>query len=159
MRKWATISLFLCFIFINFNLAYGGSAEAYVDEAKYKDLKRLMILVGAENTGMQMLSQIIIYYKNSMPNVPEKIWQNYIDKANSKMDELEEMIIIIYNKYFTHKEIKDLIKFWESPIGRKLFSVQPKILSDSMQAGQIWGEKINEELEKELKEKGYKKET
>ena len=156
MKKFITVSLLFCFIFINTSLAQEKFSDIAIDKAKYKDIKKLLVLVGSENMGMQVISQMVTYYKNSMPNVPETFWQEYISKCNLSMNELIEMTIVIYAKYFTHEEIKGMIEYWESPFGRKFLSLQPRIMMKSMEAGRIWGEKLNRELEEELIRKGYK---
>jgi uncharacterized protein len=38
--------------------------------------------------------------------------------------------IPLYNKYFTHDDIKQLIKFYESPIGKRSVEVGSLIASD-----------------------------
>ena len=49
-------------------------------------------------------------------------------------------MIPIYDKYFTHNDIRSLIRFYDSPIGRKFIKMQPYILTESMQAGTKWSE-------------------
>jgi hypothetical protein len=66
------------------------------------------------------------------------------------------MAVPSYEKYFTHADIKELIRFYESPIGKKLISVQPKIMQECMVAGQEWGRKLGEKVAKKLQEQGYK---
>ena len=53
-------------------------------------------------------------------------------------DELVKLIIPLYDKHLTHPEIKELIKFYETEVGKKLISVMPAITAESMQAGQQW---------------------
>ena len=62
------------------------------------------------------------------------------------------MIIPIYEKHFTHEELKQLIAFYESPIGKKLIKVQPQIMMESMAAGEEWGKKLVQKAMEKLRE-------
>ena len=56
----------------------------------------------------------------------------------SKLDlsgELREAYVRMYSKYFTEKELENLIAFYESPTGRKTMDVLPQMMQESMQAG------------------------
>jgi hypothetical protein len=64
-------------------------------------------------------------------------------------------MVPIYKKYYTHDEIKDLIKFYKTPIGQKTISVMPSVTQDAMAAGQTWGQEIAMKVLEKMKEKGY----
>ncbi|MCI5072522.1 DUF2059 domain-containing protein [bacterium] len=61
-----------------------------------------------------------------------------------------EMLVPVYAKHFTDKDIDGLIKFYKTPLGKKLLEKQPLIMQDSLIVGQQWGQEINTLLEKEL---------
>jgi hypothetical protein len=69
------------------------------------------------------------------------------------------MILPIYDKHFTHQEIRQLITFYESPLGRKISTTLPEIQQESVDAGRAWGEKLgdrmHQQLQERLHEKGY----
>ena len=69
--------------------------------------------------------------------------------------DLINALVPIYDRYFTESEIKDLIKFYESPVGKKMVLNQPLILKDSMTVGQNWGMKIGQEIVEDLQKEGY----
>ena len=58
-------------------------------------------------------------------------------------------------KYMTKEDLEDLIKFYQSPIGKKFAKNTPMIVQESMQIGQEWGMKIGEDFAKKMKKKGY----
>ena len=120
----------------------GGSALAQspADSAKQADIQKLMNLTGAGNLGMQAMDQMIASMKGAMANVPEKFWTEFRKEINS--DELVNQIIPIYDKHLTHAELKELIKFYETPVGKKMIAVMPAITAESMQAGQQWGVEV-----------------
>ena len=66
-----------------------------------------------------------------------------------------ELMIPVYDAHFSAADIGELIKFYESPIGRKLVKEQPLMVSESMKAGQKWGFELGMKVAQELKEQGY----
>ena len=49
--------------------------------------------------------------------------------------ELRDAYVRMYAKYFSEKELGDLITFYESPTGSKTMDVLPQMMQESMQAG------------------------
>lgn len=45
---------------------------------------------------------------------------------------LKEEMLPLYDKHFTHQEIKDLIWFYESPTGKKILEKSPELTQEIM---------------------------
>lgn len=58
-------------------------------------------------------------------------------------------------KHLTHSDVKELIQFYESPLGKKLTAATGKITSESMQMAQTWGMGLGNKINGYLQEKGY----
>lgn len=116
------------------------SLSATAEPAKQQSVKQLMQLTGAGNLSVQILNQLVTSFKRMAPNQPQKFWDDFAAQADP--DELENMIIPIYQKYLSEKEIQQLIEFYSSPLGKKLVSVQPQIMQESIQVGQEWGKSL-----------------
>jgi uncharacterized protein len=87
-----------------------------------------------------------------MPNVPPTFWDEFQKEIDP--NKLTEMCIPPYEKHLSHDDVKELIKFYESPVGQKLVKVQPQIMQECMQIGQKWGEEIGQKVVAKMKEKG-----
>ena len=111
---------------------------------KEKDIRRLMELTGAAELGLQVMNQLLPNLKRLAPQLPEAFWNGLSAEVN--VDELIDLIVPIYDRYLTHDEIKQVITFFETPVGRKLISVQPKITEESTLAGQQWGMELARRL-------------
>jgi hypothetical protein len=122
-------------------------------EAKRADIRRLLELTGATKLGMQMMNQSLTSMRRAMPNVPKEFWEEF--QASIDPNDLTELAVPAYEKHLTHADIKELIKFYESPIGKKMITVQPLIVADTMAAGQKWGRAMGMKVAKQLQEKGY----
>ncbi len=112
-----------------------------------------MVLTGAGELAVQVMNQMINSYKTAKPEIPEKIWQDVMKEI--KVDELNNLVIPIYDKYLAHDEIKEMIKFYESPLGKKLISIMPRIAQESMLVGQQWGRELGTKVGRKLQEQGY----
>jgi uncharacterized protein len=69
---------------------------------------------------------------------------------------LADISYSVYDRYFTEEEIKALIAFYRSPVGKKSIEVMPKLFADSMtQAAEILTPKVKQ-LIKEITDEEIK---
>lgn len=127
-----------------------GSEKDPKQLAKENDIRKLLIATGAGKMGVQVMKQMFGALKAQNPSIPS----SYFDKLMNEVDpkELIEITIPSYDKHLTHDEIKELIKFYESPIGKKLIEKQPMIMQDAMVAGQKWGFELNRRMQEKIEE-------
>lgn len=117
----------------------GGAVRA--DETqKQKDIRKLLNITGSGELGTQVMGQMIGNMKKAMPQVPEKFWADFMKEVHT--DELIDMIVPVYDRNLTHDDVKELIRFYESPTGKKFVSVLPKITQESMVVGEKWGREL-----------------
>ncbi len=130
---------------------------------KTSDLKKLFQLMkseqmldGAFNNMIPMLKQqASAQFKDSESK--EKL-DRYLDFMMKEVKEvtsklLNEDMVGIYDKNFTHGEIKDLIKFYESPTGKKMVEKTPELSADLMNAMMTkYVPELQEKLSKKLNE-------
>jgi uncharacterized protein len=122
---------------------------------KDSDIRKLMVMSGAGEMGAQVAKQLLQTFKTSAPGVPPAFWDE-MDKE-IKPEDLITLIAPVYDRHFSHDEVKQLIAFYESPIGKKLVKEQPAIASESMAAGQEWGMAVAGKIQKRMQERGYLK--
>jgi len=64
-----------------------------------------------------------------------------------------------YAAHFSEQELKDILAFYQSPVGKKMLSEQPKVVNGSMQFAQDWANKLSTEvtakMRDELKKRGH----
>jgi Uncharacterized protein conserved in bacteria (DUF2059) len=59
-----------------------------------------------------------------------------------------------YDQRFSPAELRDLLAFYQSPLGLRLLDVQPDLTRDAMLAGQQWGMRIGAKIGQELAAEG-----
>lgn len=133
-----------------------------ISASKLADIKQLMEITGSANIAKQfsgMVSQQVFQMlKKNRPDIPA----HSVDVMNKELlalfsermavpGGLLDQIIPIYDKYFTQAEIKELVAFYQTPIGKKAIAVLPKVVNESMLAGQKWGQSLGPEIDKRVK--------
>ena len=78
------------------------------------------------------------------------------EMLGTSLNDLVDLMEPIYKQHFSETELDEMIAFYKSPVGLKLSEKTPIIAQQSMQAGQVWGQKIGEKIVAKMKEKGYK---
>jgi uncharacterized protein len=121
----------------------GGAVRAE-ESAKQKDIRKLLKITGSGELGTQVMSQMIASMKKSMPQVPEKFWGDFMKEVHT--EELIDLIVPVYDRNLNHDDIKELIRFYESPTGKKFVSVLPKITQESMVVGEKWGRELAQKV-------------
>ncbi|MFA9188687.1 DUF2059 domain-containing protein [Flavobacterium magnesitis] len=121
--------------------------------SKSQKINQLLELTGSGKMATLMMDQMMESFKNSYSKVNEEFWEDF--KNEVKAEDLEKMIIPIYDKHYTESDIDQLIAFYNSPIGKKMISTMPQVMQESMIVGQAWGKQIGEKVLEQLKAKGH----
>ena len=76
-----------------------------------------------------------------------------------RFDELGNEVAKIYATHFTEQELKDMLVFYNSPLGKKVLSEQPAVVDASLKFAQVWANTLSDEvvakLRDELKKRGH----
>lgn len=130
------------------------AAEADSTAEKQRDIRRLMVLTGAGDLGIQVMDQMLASFKESLPQVPDTFWQEFRKDINANA--LIDLCVPVYEKHLSHSDIKEMIRFYETPAGKRVVKALPLITQESMLAGQKWGQDIAQKAVEKLQKSGYK---
>lgn len=122
--------------------------EVKIDPALEADVRKLLTLMRIEDMTREAMKNGFDRAKQQMPQVPADAW----DKAFAKIDwgELVTLSIPVYAKHLVHADVKEMIKFYESPLGKRFLDAQPKISKDLMPVTSGWGQKIGMQIMQEV---------
>jgi len=160
MKRFCAVFVF-SFLFCAF-----GHSQARADELtpqKRADIRKLMVITGAAKIGVQfadaMMQSLTKTLKATRPDIPDRVFavmQNeLVSLFQEKMEApngLIDQVIPIYDRYLTHSEISELLAFYQTDLGRKVIDILPKVTSESMAAGQAWGQSLGPEIAQRLQE-------
>ncbi|HYR99435.1 MAG TPA: DUF2059 domain-containing protein [Gemmatimonadales bacterium] len=127
-----------------------------VDPAKATSIRHLLDLTGAARLALSGMEAMVPAQRAANPQIPAAFWDAFLSRARRGMPQLVDALVPIYASHFNQAELDQLVRFYESPLGKHLSEVQPLILQESMQAGQSWGAVIGREVGESLARSGAK---
>ncbi|MFD0834715.1 DUF2059 domain-containing protein [Mariniflexile aquimaris] len=81
-------------------------------------------------------------------NVPEAKKAAYREEANGTLTGLYDKIAGLYMEEFTQSEIKELVAFYNTSLGKKLAEKQLGLTQKAMSFGQAWGMEVSQIAQK-----------
>ena len=152
------------------SLAFFGST-VHADEltaAKRAQIKTLLDITGVKAIPEQLANNTVQSWvpgiKQLDPKFPDKgftiIRDTFLAGLNTKVDGgggLIEQVTIVYHNQFTAPEIADLLKFYQSTLGKKLLTNQAKVNAETFQTAMKWADSMSADLDQRI-EAALKKE-
>ena len=82
----------------------------------------------------------------------DRLSELFFEKFRSKFDTktLMDLAVARYDENFSDQEIKGLISFYETPLGRKVVTLLPKLTVELQQDGQRLGQQIGRDSMQEV---------
>jgi hypothetical protein len=114
---------------------------------KQKDIHELISLTDVSNLGKELIETLFKELTQDA-KLNQIIKEEMIDEIN--FGELEDLLVPVYDRNFTHGDVKHMIAFYKTPVGKKLISVLPSITKETIAVGQTWGEKMAIRLESKI---------
>ena len=135
---------------------------------KKADIANLLSMTGVldiANVLANLISQQMISAIQSVrPDIPSNTFEIIREETRKAADEclseeggLIDLVVPIYNRNFTHDEIKHLISFYSTPLGKKLIKTMPGMMQECMVVGQQWGNQIGPILQERIRARLRKK--
>ncbi|WP_221409040.1 DUF2059 domain-containing protein [Reichenbachiella versicolor] len=118
-----------------------------------RSLTKLLEVSGAEKTFSMVIQQMMTAMRPQYESVPQEYWDDMEKEFKStSLTDLVGMLVPIYQKHLTQDDLKEIISFYESPLGKKFAEKQPFITQESMQVGQQWGMQIGMKIAAKMQE-------
>ncbi|MCP1253313.1 MULTISPECIES: DUF2059 domain-containing protein [Elizabethkingia] len=140
----------ILFLIVTSSLIF--AQEQTISPAKKEKIITFLKLTNVLGVANQVMDNMINSYQTYYKQVPAEYW-NELKKETSNTKDFEELLIPIYSKYYTEKELDDIIAFYKTSTGQKVIKTMPDMTKESMQAGQEWGMKLGQKVMKKINEK------
>ena len=153
-------------VFVVFGCGLIGAREAAAaqaaDPAFDRDVIRLMEAMGSARLGEQLATvasrQVIDRMRKAQPNAPTRADDIINEVVRSKFAAsiagpdggFRTRTIPIYEKYFTHDEVRTLLAFYATDVGRKTIAIMPTIAQEAANVGLEWANGLAPEIDAEL---------
>jgi hypothetical protein len=109
-----------------------------------------------------VVEQAKILYLQQNPALAKdlnEISEKMREDLKPRFSELTDDVAKEYATNFTEAELKAILVFYQSPVGKKLLDRQPRIVDASMRFAQDWANKLSDEvvpkMRDELKKRGH----
>lgn len=158
---------FLLSLFVFLSLQTQDLKAEEISKEFRNDITVLLKMTGAEALGLQMgtavMNQLIESLSKKNPEIPQRALAIMKEEINlvftEEMPKLIAETAPLYAKYFSHDEVKGLIAFYGTPLGKKTIQVMPALMNECLKAGEDWGQGIIPNLiprlESRLKREGF----
>ena len=148
------ISIAAVFCFAIQTAVYAQSPAADTEKARL--IKQLLGKARVADQAIQAMEQQLPAQRAANPRVPALFWDRFIEQARARRAELEDGYATLYDRHFTTDEVRQLIAFYDTPVGRRFLEVQPTLLREGIAMGQEWGQRIGAEVGRTLAAEGVK---
>ena len=88
------------------------------------------------------------------PAIPAVFWDRFAARARAESPSLIDSLVPVYDRLFTTEELKELVRFYETPLGKRLIAATPDLSRDAMMVGQRWGFIIGQQIGEQLQREG-----
>ena len=165
--NWAMILLL-------FSAAHARAEVKPIDPSKIQDIKKLLELVRLEEmvmlTAESTLERFFPILKEATARsnqvVSETVFAilkgttlSLVKRQISAKGGLMDRVVPLYDKHYTAGEIKTLIRFYETPLGKKVTALRPEIAKEGMVVAEEWINFLKpllvEALARSLEKEGY----
>lgn len=116
-------------------VAFATQSQAQDNSKFQKETVEFIKLTGAGSAFENAISQI-----GAM--VPETNKAAFIAEASQTLDPLYVKMAQLYMAEFTQEEIKELVAFYHTDLGKKLATKQLSLTQKAMSFGQSWGMEV-----------------
>ncbi|VXB68969.1 conserved exported hypothetical protein [Pseudomonas sp. 8BK] len=125
-----------------------GSAQVLADTKSHAaDAERFLLLARADKLAVPVYAQVQQMFaqrfaESNAPQSEKAVLETYQAQANAALeqavgwDKLKPDMVKLYTSNFDEQEMKDLIRFYESPLGKKVLEKMPTLTAQSAQLTQ-----------------------
>jgi len=139
----------------------GTAAAQALDPAFEQDVVKLMDAIGVNQFGDQLgtvgARQMVDAVRKAKPDLSQRgadiiteIVKSRFSREYGSPGGLRDRVLPIYAKAFTHDEIRALIAFYTSDLGKKTLSAMPAVAQQTVQLAQQWGNELAPEIQSEV---------
>lgn len=123
------------------------SAQGVSEE--YKVQLQEMLTVSGSLEGMRgVVPQLLAYVKQQQPDMPdEEIHRLEALMNETILDRIIDLYAPVYAKYLTLDDLKQIVVFYQTPIGKKWGDATPDIALECSQFGQQLAEEFMQKME------------
>lgn len=134
------------------------AAQPATDAGTRRDIEKLLEISGALSVGSQMADLAATQMQDAIeaarPDLPPRLLRILHEEVDAVVREnlsaYVASIVPVYAKYYTHDEIRALIRFYQSELGRKTVRIMPQLLRETVALGRQWGQALAPQIKRRI---------
>jgi hypothetical protein len=147
--------------------AFAGSAAAQAPSSANVQIARDVVVASGATRAFEgvvpsILQQSLSVFVQQNPDLQKDLAEALKSIGpgfEKRTSEILDIIASVYATRFSPQELKDLLTFYQSAVGKKFVTLLPNVLEESFIKTQEWGSKISEEIVQamraEMKKRGH----
>lgn len=116
--------------------------------------RRLLQVMHADTAFVLGIDQAMAVQRRSQSGVSKIFFDSLVARVRRRVPEMLDSLAPIYAASLTTADLKDLVRFYESPLGQRFAAAQTAFSSRAEQVGQRWGARMALEVMKDLVDQG-----
>jgi hypothetical protein len=146
---------------------FTGAANAQQPPAARVELAREIVIASGATRSFEpivpgILQQAIALFVQQNPDLQKQLLESaqaIKPEFDKRLPEVIGIVARVYAGRFSDAELKEILAFYRSPVGKKYVATLPGVLEESLRLTQAWGNKISEEIvvrmRAEMKRRGH----
>lgn len=137
------------------NSTNGAASAKPIDPAKEAAIHRFLDAANVRKTTRETMDGTLGSARKMMlsalppTDYRDQLIELFLAKFKSKMDmnldRLLDSLLPVYDKYYTIEDLDTATKFYQTPAGKRVLELMPKILVESASIGSKWGEELGKQ--------------
>jgi hypothetical protein len=128
--------------------------------------KELLEIKGAQNMLGPIVPGVVETAKNSLMQANPNLVKDINEVATQlrtemapRSSEVIQNFVVLYAQRFTEAELKQIVAFYRSPVGKKLLTDEPSVMDDGFKQAQSWADRFSEQVvarfREEMRKRGH----
>jgi uncharacterized protein len=113
------------------------------------------VVIGVVEKAKSMFLQTNFMWSKDINEVAAQMHHDYDNRVN----ELVDATARVYATHFSEAELKQILAFYQSPLGQKMIVEEPKAVDESMVSAAKWADNLSEDvmakMRAEMKKRGH----
>lgn len=143
--------LFICVC----GMSFFSQAQNTVSKEYEAAMTKMLEVSNTMEAMKQIAPQITAMVQQQAPSAPQEFWDELEKNMQNMYARIIKAMIPVYQKYLTLEDVQGIIRFYESPVGKKLAASNTKIAVETMPIAQQIAMETMQEFMQSAKEKGY----
>jgi hypothetical protein len=103
----------------------------------------------------ESIMQTNFMFQKDINEITVQLHKEFDGRSSELIDHTAEL----YASHFTEPELKQILTYYQSPLGQKMIVEEPKILDESLQQANGWADKLSGDvmnrMRAEMKKRGH----